>query len=89
MRRSVAYFHSGAHMEISIIPKIYDTSIVDAELSIETEAAHAAARRLAREKDLLVAVSGAAGLVGAIQVARNTAPGSVWLQFSLTPEANT
>ncbi|MGA3346850.1 MAG: cysteine synthase family protein [Terracidiphilus sp.] len=65
------------HMETSIVPKIYDASIADAELGIETEAAYRMARRLAREEGLLVGVSGAAALVGALQVARNAAPESV------------
>jgi cysteine synthase B len=65
------------HMETSIIPKIYDASIADAELGIETEAAYRMARRLAREEGLLVGVSGAAALVGALQVAGDAAPGSV------------
>jgi cysteine synthase B len=65
------------HMETSIVPKIYDASIADAELGIETEAAQAMARRLAREEGLLVGVSAAAALVGAVQVARNAAPESV------------
>jgi S-sulfo-L-cysteine synthase (O-acetyl-L-serine-dependent) len=65
------------HMETSIIPRIYDASIADADLGIETEAAYAMARRLARDEGLLVGVSGAAALVGAMQIARNAAPGSV------------
>jgi cysteine synthase B len=65
------------HMETSIVPKIYDASIADAELGIETEAAYRMARQLAREEGLLVGVSGAAALVGALQIARNAAPGSV------------
>ena len=65
------------NMETSIVPKIYDASIADAELGIETEAAYRMARRLAREEGLLVGVSGAAALVGALQVARDAAPRSV------------
>jgi len=65
------------HMETSIVPKIYDASIADAELGIETEAAQAMARRLAREEGLLVGVSAAAALVGAIKIARDAAAGSV------------
>jgi cysteine synthase B len=65
------------HMETSIVPKIYDAGIADAELGIETEAAYAMARRMAREEGLLVGVSAAAALVGAIQVARDAVPGSV------------
>jgi len=65
------------HMETSIVPKIYDARIADQELGIETEAAYRMARRLARDEGLLVGVSGAAALVGAVQVARDAAAGSV------------
>jgi len=65
------------HMETSIVPKIYDAGIADAELGIETEAAYTMARRMAREEGLLVGVSAAAALVGAIRVAQGAAAGSV------------
>lgn len=65
------------HMETSIIPKIYDAGIADAELGIETEAAYSMARRLAREEGLLAGVSAAAALVGALQVAKEATAGSV------------
>ncbi len=65
------------HMETSIIPKIYDAGIADAELGIETEAAYSMARRLAREEGLLAGVSAAAALVGALQVAKEALDGSV------------
>lgn len=64
-------------MESSIIPKIYDANIADAELGIESEAAYAMARKLARDEGLLVGVSAAGALVGAFQIARDAAPGSV------------
>ena len=50
------------HMETSIIPNIYDPSIADAELGIETEAA---------------GVSAAGALVGALRIAREAAAGAV------------
>ena len=65
------------HMESSIIPKIYDSSIADADLGIETEAAYTMARRLAREEGLLIGVSAAAALAGAMQIAREADAGSV------------
>ena len=64
-------------METSIVPKIYDASIADEELGIETEAAQAMARRLAREEGLLVGVSAAAALVGALEVGKDAKAGSV------------
>jgi cysteine synthase B len=65
------------HMETSIIPKIYDASIADAELGIETEAAYRMARKLAREEGLLIGVSAAAAVVGALRVAKEAEAGSV------------
>lgn len=65
------------HMETSIVPRIYDATIADAELWIETEAAYDMTRKLAREEGLLVGVSAAGALVGALQVASEAVPGSV------------
>jgi cysteine synthase B len=65
------------HMESSIIPKIYDARIADAELGIETEAAYKMARKLALEEGLLIGVSAAAAVVGAVQIAKEAVPGSV------------
>ena len=65
------------HMESSIVPAIYDKSIADEDRGIPTEAAYEMARRLARQEGLLVGVSGAAALVGAMEVARSAPRGSV------------
>lgn len=65
------------HMETSIIPRIYDSSIADADLGIETEAAYTMVRRVAREEGLLIGVSAAAALVGVLQVARDAPADSV------------
>jgi cysteine synthase B len=65
------------HMETSIIPKIYDPTIADRDLGIGTEAAEEMCRRLAREEGLLVGVSGAGALVGALEVAKTASSGSV------------
>jgi S-sulfo-L-cysteine synthase (O-acetyl-L-serine-dependent) len=65
------------HMETSIVPKIYDPTIADRDLGIGTEAAEEMCRRLAKEEGLLVGVSGAGALVGALQVARTASPESV------------
>ncbi len=63
------------HMESSIIPKIYDASIADAELGIEAEAAYRMARKLARDEGLLIGVSAAAAVVGAVEIAKKADPG--------------
>jgi cysteine synthase B len=58
------------HMASAIVPKIYDPSLADQDLGISTEDAHAMAKRLAREEGLLVGISGAAAVVGCLQLAR-------------------
>jgi cysteine synthase B len=58
------------HMASAIVPKIYDSSLADADLGISTEEAYAMAKRLAREEGLLVGISAAAAVVGCLQVAR-------------------
>jgi S-sulfo-L-cysteine synthase (O-acetyl-L-serine-dependent) len=65
------------HMDTSIIPKIYDPTIADENLGIGTEDAHNMCRRLATEEGLLVGVSAAGALVGAMRVAKSAASGSV------------
>src|SRR5579864_761794 len=58
------------HMATAIIPKIYDSSLGDADIGISTEDAYTMARRLAREEGLLVGISAAAAVVGCLQLAR-------------------
>ena len=58
------------HLPSAIVPRIYDASLADQNLEIVTEAAHAMARRMAREQGLLLGVSAAAALVGSLQVAQ-------------------
>jgi cysteine synthase B len=59
------------HLPASIVPGIYDESVSDGNLWIETEACHAMARRLAREEGLLVGISAAGNVVAARQLAEN------------------
>jgi cysteine synthase B len=57
------------HLATSPVPGIYDPSVVDEMIAVETEEAYAMARRLAREEGLLVGVSSAAAAVAALRVA--------------------
>lgn len=57
------------YMAASIVPAIYDPSLADREMAIETEAAYAMARRLAREEGLLVGISAAAAVTACLTVA--------------------
>ncbi len=61
------------HMETAIVPRIYDASLADRKIEMGTEAAYAMARRLPREEGLLVGVSAAAAVVGALRLAEEIA----------------
>jgi S-sulfo-L-cysteine synthase (O-acetyl-L-serine-dependent) len=61
------------HMPSSIKPRIYDPTLADENLWVETEDAYAMARRLARDEGLLVGVSAAANVLAASRVAERIA----------------
>jgi S-sulfo-L-cysteine synthase (O-acetyl-L-serine-dependent) len=58
------------YMATSIVPAIYDQHLADRQLAVETEAAYAMAKQLAREQGLLVGISAAAAVVASGQIAR-------------------
>jgi cysteine synthase B len=51
------------HMASAIVPPIYDPSLADEAVTVDTDEAWAMVRRLAREEGVFVGVSGAAALV--------------------------
>jgi S-sulfo-L-cysteine synthase (O-acetyl-L-serine-dependent) len=61
------------HMATSIVPAIYDPSLADRQLEVETEAAYAMVKQLAREEGVLVGISAAAAVVACIEIAREEA----------------
>ena len=61
------------HMATAIVPPIYDPQLADRDVEVETEAAYAMAKRLAREQGLLVGISAAAAVVASLRVAREEA----------------
>ena len=58
------------HMPAAIVPGIYDPSLADRNLWIETEDCHKMVKRLAREEGILVGISGAGNVVAALTIAR-------------------
>jgi cysteine synthase B len=69
------------HMETAIVPAIYDPSLADEDLALETEDAYEMVRRLAAEEGLLVGVSSGAACAAAIQVARRLRSGVIVTLF--------
>jgi cysteine synthase B len=57
------------HMETAIVPGIYDPSLADRDLRMDTETAIVMTRRLAREEGLLVGISSGANVAAALRVA--------------------
>lgn|SRR5581483_8406220 len=58
------------HMPTAIVPGIYDSTLADDNIWIETEDAYAMCRKLAREEALLTGISSGANLMAATKVAR-------------------
>lgn len=56
------------HMATAIVPPIYDAALADRQMEVETEAAYAMARRLARTEGLLVGISAAAAVSAALRI---------------------
>ena len=61
------------HMATAIVPAIYDPQLADRNLEVETEAAYAMAKLLAREEGLLVGISAAAAIVASVRIAQEEA----------------
>lgn len=61
------------HMETAMVPRIYDANLADRKMEIETEAAYEMARRLARERGLMVGISAAAAVAASMRVAEECA----------------
>jgi S-sulfo-L-cysteine synthase (O-acetyl-L-serine-dependent) len=58
------------HMPTAIVPPIYDPTLADENIEMQTEPAQAMVKRLAREEGLLVGVSAGGAVCAAIEVAR-------------------
>lgn len=69
------------HLDSSKVPAIWDPSLPDEQVSVSTEDAQAAARRLAREEGYLVGTSSGAALVAALRLSKGLHEGNVVMVF--------
>lgn len=69
------------HMPTAIRPGIFDESVVDQTLWIETEEAYRMVRRLAQEEGLFVGISAGAATAAALKVAEGLEGGTVVVIF--------
>jgi len=65
------------HMETAIVPGIYDPTLADEDLKIDTERAYRMVRRLAREEGLLAGISSGAAVAAMVDVAQRLEHGVV------------
>ena len=63
------------HMPSAMRPAIYDETLADENVEVETEEAYRMVKRLAREEGMLVSPSSAAALVGCLKVAKRIPAG--------------
>jgi cysteine synthase B len=69
------------HYETAMIPRIYDATLADGQVSVTTEEAHTMVKRLAQEEGLFVGVSAAAAAAAAMKVAATLHEGVVVTVF--------
>jgi len=69
------------HMDSAIVPGIYDPSVADEDLRVDSEHAYEMVRRLARETGLLAGISSGAALSATMEVARRLERGVVVTVF--------
>ncbi len=69
------------HMPSAIKPGIFDESVAESNLEVQTEAAHEMVKRLAREEGLFVGISSGAAVVAALKVASELDEGMVVTVF--------
>jgi cysteine synthase B len=70
------------HMATALVPGIYDPTVADQEMTVDTEHAHEMVLRLAREEGLMVGVSSGANIVAALRVASGLKEGVVVTVFA-------
>src|SRR5437667_967426 len=65
------------HMDSAIVPGIYDPTLADEDLRIDTEHAYRMVRRLAREEGLMAGISSGAAIAATLDVAKRLDHGIV------------
>jgi cysteine synthase B len=61
------------HMATALVPPIYDQTLADGKIDMATEDAYVMARRMPRELGILVGVSAAGALAGALRIGEQCA----------------
>ena len=71
------YIQGLKNMEEAIVPAIYDPSLIDEHIMIESEEAFQCARDIVSNEAIFVGMSSGAAMLAALKIARNVPDGSV------------
>ncbi len=75
------------HMATAIVPPIYDPSLADENVEVQTEPAQQTAKRLAREEGILVGVSAGGALYACLELAKRIPRGERALIVTIFPDS--
>jgi len=75
------------HMETAIVPGIYDTSLADLDMGVETEPAQQLTKKLAREEGILAGVSAGAALWAGLDIAKKLPKGERAVIVMIFPDS--
>lgn len=75
------YIQGLKNMEEAIIPSIYDPSMIDIEVMIESEDAFEMTRELARKEGIFAGMSSGAAMLAAVETAKNANSGVIVVIF--------
>src|SRR5271170_3685432 len=75
------------HMATALVPKIYDPTLADEDLAVQTEDAQKLAKRLAREEGILAGVSSGGALCACFEVARRVPRGERAAVVTVFPDS--
>jgi S-sulfo-L-cysteine synthase (O-acetyl-L-serine-dependent) len=75
------------HMETAIVPGIYDATLADANMGVETEPAQQLTKKLAREEGILAGVSAGAALWAGLDIAKKLPQGERAVIVMIFPDS--
>jgi S-sulfo-L-cysteine synthase (O-acetyl-L-serine-dependent) len=71
------YIQGLKNMEEAIVPSIYDPSLIDITIMVETEDAYEMARQIAKQEAIFVGMSSGAAMYAAVETAKKISSGNI------------
>ncbi len=75
------YIQGLKNMEEAIVPSIYDPSIIDETIMVETEVAYTMSRQIVKKEGIFVGMSSGAAMYAALEVAKKIESGTIVVVF--------